>query len=346
MPRTGACLPICPVVAPEENTEISGIEFSPDGSILASAITCRPSGPRQLILWDLNSIPSKRAVIPNVESAQVVFSEDGQSLWAINDKNIQEIDVAAGEIRRTLKGHSAQVDALAVVPGRGQLISGGDDREVRLWDLSTGESTALGAELALVKSLGVDPAGKVFACGDRHGWISLREMDAPSGDRTYQGSDLIQAIAFEPDSRSLVLGGSTIQRLDVATTVAREISAAGLTLAVSADAKLAAIYDSKDRIEIWDIGAKQLIVGWKVGAIDHAALSATGNLLATWTRASSDVESSDYQMNVWDTRSGELVAHPGWYGAGAAAFAPKSRTVGDERAGIARSQSTISTRWR
>ena len=45
---------------------------------------------------------------------------------------------AAIHLERTLEGHSGPVSAVAVTPDGARIVSGGNDRTVRVWDLATG----------------------------------------------------------------------------------------------------------------------------------------------------------------------------------------------------------------
>ena len=97
------------------------------------------------------------------------------------------------------------------------LVSASDDRTVRLWDIGKGTSTVLGAELAHIRCVAVDPTAQVVVCGDVNGWVRLRTLYVPDVDRSFRSASTIDSIAFSPDSRSLVIGSQSISFLNLAT---------------------------------------------------------------------------------------------------------------------------------
>ena len=242
------------LTALRDSNDASGgaLAFSPDGMILASA-GFPQFDDKSVTLWDVNKAFAQQTVIAGIGGFDLAFSEDGQVLWAADNSTIQTIDVAAGRVRDSLRGHTANVNALAVAPGKQVLVSASDDRTVRLWDIGKGTSTVLGAELAHIRSVAVDPMAQVVVCGDVNGWVTLRTLHAPDVDRSFRGASTIHSIAFSPDSRSLVIGSQSISFLNLATLAARETIDPGMTLAVSRDTKLAAAYDASNRLSIWDI---------------------------------------------------------------------------------------------
>ena len=53
------------------------------------------------------------------------------------DKTLRLWECATGDCKRVLRGHSAGVNAVAVLPD-GRAVSGGLDRTLRVWDTSAG----------------------------------------------------------------------------------------------------------------------------------------------------------------------------------------------------------------
>ena len=68
------------------------------------------------------------------------FRPDGRLLSASSqDGHVQTFDTQSRLILRTYTGHTGPVWSVAHSKGFGTLLSGGDDREVRVWDVSSGE---------------------------------------------------------------------------------------------------------------------------------------------------------------------------------------------------------------
>jgi WD40 repeat protein len=106
----------------------AGIAFTPDGNAVMSG------GDHFLKLWDvrtgnvIRNIPMDRAIYT------FALSPDGSvAACAVGSNSIVLYDVATGNLRRTLAGHSAAVHALAFSPDGSLLASGSSDNRVRLW---------------------------------------------------------------------------------------------------------------------------------------------------------------------------------------------------------------------
>ena len=70
----------------------------------------------------------------------VAYSPDGSVLASgSHDQTICLWDVATGELKNTLIGHTHRVLSVMYSPDGSTLASGGWDNTVRLWDVATGE---------------------------------------------------------------------------------------------------------------------------------------------------------------------------------------------------------------
>jgi WD40 repeat protein len=53
-------------------------------------------------------------------------------------------DVATGDTRRTLEGHTEWVQGCGVAPDGTWIVSASNDKTLRIWDAATGESVVAG----------------------------------------------------------------------------------------------------------------------------------------------------------------------------------------------------------
>src|SRR4051812_23905912 len=109
---------------------------------------------------------------------------------------------------RTLKGHVGAVRALAYAPGPQPLLAtAGDDRNVRLWDVGTGELVEQMQGNDSLLSLAFSPDGKRLAAGGRSGSIFTFDVATRSRDQaTARTFGPVVALSFSQDARAL-LGG-------------------------------------------------------------------------------------------------------------------------------------------
>jgi WD40 repeat protein len=90
---------------------------------------------------------------------QCDFTPDGRVLVsASDDKTVKTWNIETGLIFRTLKGHAGWVTSIRTSPFRSQLISGGDDGMIMLWDIGFDPDVANPEGLARGGLLGTELA--------------------------------------------------------------------------------------------------------------------------------------------------------------------------------------------
>jgi WD40 repeat protein len=102
------------------------------------------------------------------------------------------------------------------------LVSGGDDRTVRFWNIDSGRQTRMieSAHEKLVKSLDVSPDGKTLATGGGDANITLWNFATGDPRATFRGHfNVVYAVRFSPNGKTLASGcfDNTIRLWDVKT---------------------------------------------------------------------------------------------------------------------------------
>jgi WD40 repeat protein len=219
--------------------------------------SCWRRGP---VTWTIKciSLTSKRA--PSAGSADMrswiadlVFSADGRTLaTASGDQTIRLWDVHTGTELRRLQGHQNEVYCLArsPVPGHRQIVSGGKDGSVRVWDLA-----APSVVRSYVK-LPVDnlPLGLTFC---------------PDGQRFLTASYL-GGLAVVWDARSI----EQVERLDW-------VGSGSARFAFLPDRGLLVVGYELEKIQVWDQDTRSTVADLVLpgASIGELALSRSGRTL-------------------------------------------------------------------
>lgn len=202
----------------------------------ASLIACRfdPAGNyvfatsqnRSIYRWELAG--GKRMAFAGHDSwaFDLVVTADGQTLISAGGDDTLiwwPATAEAPEPMRKVKAHEGWIRAVALSPDGHFVASGGNDRMVRLWNVSDGAKVREfpGAERD-VYAVRFHPSGEWLLAGDLDGKIHqwevatgklVRSLDAGplhsynDGQQVHYGG--VRALAFSPDAKSLVAGGLT-----------------------------------------------------------------------------------------------------------------------------------------
>ena len=282
-------------------TMIRSTAFSPNGDIFVGLSINSPTSYNKpsILLWDATTGEYQSSLNGHDEALRnsrpygygggIAFSADGKTLISGgSDGTVRlwnmktERGKATGNLKATLKGHTASVFCVGLSPDGNIIASGSEDKTVRLWDLRHRKLIAtLEGHTNSILSVAFNPNGSTLATGSRDGSIHLwdsttgkhkaslkgnrlftepaslpRQKDEPAYIKGYSRGP-VNSILFSPDGKTLISGSAmNIYFWDMNTHRIKSTVSGhqGLfTLALSPDGRTLASGSSNGTVLIWDV---------------------------------------------------------------------------------------------
>lgn len=210
---------------------------------------------------------------------------------------------------QTLRGHQGAVWAVAVSPEGQTLASAGEDQQIRVWSINTGQLLrSLSGHTDTIWSIAISPDGKLLVSGSADQTIKIWNLQTGKLNRTLSGhGETVWAVAISPDGKLLVSGSAdqTIKIWNLATgKQLRTLSGHQgpvRSLAISPDGNLLASGSTDKTIKLWNLqtGKLQRSLSGHWSRVITLATSPDGKLLASG--------SGDQTLNLWDLTTGKLL---------------------------------------
>jgi WD40 repeat protein len=131
-----------------------------------------------------------------------------QNYEALNNKRkiIQEqTNKIEGE---TLQDHSDNVNSVAITSDNKKIVSGSNDKTIKIWDIDTGEVLKTLIEHSdNVNSVAITSDNKKIVSGSNKSTISISDIDTCELLKTLIGhSHYVKTVAITPDNKKIVSG--------------------------------------------------------------------------------------------------------------------------------------------
>ena len=245
---------------------VHALAFHPQQRMLASA------GFRVVKLWQQPADVQTRTFGLGADpSASAAHSGSGLIAVGTKQNQIQIRQAADGKVAKTLAGHTAAVTGVAFSADGKHVVSGSDDKTVRVWSVENGETVRQITTPAAVTDvlLRIDSMQIVSAHADNK--LRVWTFTAPEGDTPEGGEKPVREIAHTgvtclcttPTAAQVLSGGTDntarIWNLDNGAAV-KTLSHGGpvVSVACRADGKAFLTGSSNNTAKLWDAAGKQI----------------------------------------------------------------------------------------
>jgi WD40 repeat protein len=240
------------------------VAFSPDSQIVALV------GRHGITLWDVLRNGEVAQLQQPEDVERVAFSADGKMLVASAPRRVFIWNLAGAEEKLVLsqRGHNGGITGLAFSPDGQRLASGGKDRMVKVWDLTTGKKIheLIGFREG-VETVAFSPDGRRLAAGEwGSGMIRIwdvqtwQELPLPAHE---QLGKRIGQVAVSPDGKYFAacgvsegVGGGVMlwhlgARGPIPERAIRLSSRQAMSLCFSTDSRLLAWVQGAEARSVW-----------------------------------------------------------------------------------------------
>ena len=239
----------------------------------------------------------------------LAFTTNGNLLVSgSSDSTIRIWTLGSGD-HQVLLAHKDPIYSVLISPKGDTCYSGSWDGTIRLWNTDTWKQKnvlTLSAKQA-VSTLAISPDGKLLACalGRSAGVVQLWMLPELKKAELQRHSRMVTALAFSPDGKWLVSGGS--DRKAFLWSVADHRPAAASsghdhpwinTVAISSDNNIFVTGGEDGKVICWEIPSGKQVQSLPImGSIKQVVFMRNGNLIVAHN------EQSKGYISVWDTNN-------------------------------------------
>lgn len=247
-------------------------------------------------LWDArNGIPGRTLLGAESVVIDLKFSPDGIHLAGTEKgtggrhPSILFWDISTGQITRRIVLGAPRRDSiagpglfLAFTPDGGSVLTSDVGVPLQRWNVDTGELTGVfGDSSERIMAFAVSPDGGMAAAATAESDVMLWDLKSGMLLKTFREPVDPVSVAFTPDGRSLVVGGSTgeIWAIDIASAASRFIRAftdSPVSVAVCRQRGVIFAIRGDDAIQVYDPRSGELLYRYR-SSLSHAPGSRTGD---------------------------------------------------------------------
>ncbi len=319
--------------------DLGEVHFSPDGSQLAISTSIgiwlhdpETGKPLELLSRSHITRPYTFAYAPDGKTIASISWDKPARIRGRSIPAVEVWDVATGEDKAILIGHTTRVNSIAYSPDGKTIATTGwhRDNTVRLWNTQTGQNIFTSRmQMPWDTFVIFSPDGTTYAATAADNTVHLWNGKTGKHKITLTGhTKQVSCAAYSPDSKTIATGSydRTIRLWDITTgthktTLASEAGKVR-SLIYSPDGNTIACGSGNGNVQLWDtqtLKLKSTLTG-HTAKVKSIAYAPNGNTIAT--------ASSDETVQLWDAATGKSKAIlTGYTRINAAAYAPDSKTI-------------------
>lgn len=300
---------------PPRNARIEKVAFSPNGKLVALGDTNSqvavyvPGATGNPLALSISGVDvGEVAGVAFTADSAAVFTcgRDGKARLTVGPKPDGESAPNTATKLRDYLGHSGPVTGLAVTADGKALVTAGEDKTVRVWDVTSAKQLrAFQGHQTKLTAVAVRPDGKQIASGSEDGGIRVWDLHTSDEHREIKDSkESLWAVAVTTDGKRIAAGGAD-KKVRVYTN-----EGAKLETVLDAGTPVTALAFLPDNNKLLVAGGDKVAKVWDVSAKKSVA-ELTGHGLAVLAVALSEdgktafTGAADNAVRAFDTASGK-----------------------------------------
>ena len=208
---------------------------------------------------------------------------------------------------KTLNGHSNGINSVAISSDNRYIVSGSDDKTVRLWDFKSGKLLkTLNGHSNSVNSVAISSDNRYIVSGSSDKTVKLWDVNSGNFLKTFsEHLSSVNSIAISSDSKYIVSGSwdKTVKLWDVNSgkllKTFRGHYSTIYSVAISSDNRYIVSGSWDNTVKLWEINSGKLLktLNGHSNSVNSVAISSDNRYIVSG--------SSDKTVKLWDISSGK-----------------------------------------